>query len=229
MTEKQLKSGLRLSHRWVGVGAALLVLVTGVTGFLLQHPGWLGEQANPPSALAADPVVEGRLLRGTYWGVESSEDGGFTWREIPMLAPPTDVIRIVFAPDDPRIVLALGGDVLVGSRDGGRVWRDMPLGPAAMEPGLVLLDVAAAAEGNFTVLTDRGMVASADGGETWAWVGSGPQAPVRDLRSFIHDLHTGHLLGAAGRRLVEAGALALIFITVTGVVLFRRKGRFIRG
>ena len=56
MTEKQLKSGLRLSHRWVGLGAALLVLVSSLTGILLQHPGWLGEPASGPSAVAIDPV-----------------------------------------------------------------------------------------------------------------------------------------------------------------------------
>lgn len=146
-----------------------------------------------------------------------------------MLTPPTDVTRIVFAPDDPLVVLALGRDMLVGSRDGGRVWRDIPLGAAAREPGLTLVDVTAAAAGHFTVLTDRGMVASPDGGETWIWAVGAPEMPGRDLRSVIHDLHTGHLLGTTGRRLVEAGALALIFITVTGVILFRRKGRFIRG
>jgi hypothetical protein len=51
MTEKQLKSGLRLSHRWVGLGAALLVIVTSVTGLLLQlthhidpHAHWSGRE-----------------------------------------------------------------------------------------------------------------------------------------------------------------------------------------
>lgn len=228
MTEKQLKSGLRLSHRWVGVGAALLVLVTCVTGFLLQHPGWLGGHTNPPAALAVDPADEDRLLRGTHWGVESSEDGGLSWREVPMLAPPTDVIRIVFAPDDSDIVLALGADGLVASRDGGRVWRDIPLDPAAREPGLAFLDLATGPSGRLTVLTDRGMLASDDGGASWNWAGSGPEAVTRDLRRIIHDLHTGHVFGTAGRRVVELGAMALFFITVTGLILFRRNGRYHR-
>jgi uncharacterized iron-regulated membrane protein len=44
----------------------------------------------------------------------------------------------------------------------------------------------------------------------------------------VHDLHTGHLAGLVGRRVTEAGALALVFITVTGILLYRRNGRFIR-
>ncbi len=35
MTDKQMKSGLRLSHRWVGTLAAVVLLVASVTGFLL--------------------------------------------------------------------------------------------------------------------------------------------------------------------------------------------------
>jgi len=55
MTGKQLKSRMRLSHRWVGVAAAAVLLVTSATGVLLQHPSWLGPPGNPPLALARDP------------------------------------------------------------------------------------------------------------------------------------------------------------------------------
>ena len=228
MTEKQLKSGLRLSHRWVGLGAALLVIVTSVTGLLLQHPHWLGEPSAAPSALAIDPTDGDRWLRGNRWGVEVSADRGATWREIPMLAPPSEVHRITFAPDDTLAVLALGRDALVASADGGRVWRDVSPAPQATGPSLDLIDVAVGPRGQIALLTDRGLLESLDGGETWGWSTEGSTEPSADLRSLVHDLHTGQWLGTPGRRLVELGALALIFVTVTGLVLYRRNGKFIR-
>jgi len=229
MTEKQMKSGLRLSHRWVGAVAAAVLLVTCVTGFLLQHPSWLGPPVNPTFTVTADPLVPDRLLRGTHWGVELSQDGGRTWREIPMLAAPTDVVRIIFTSGDPLVVHALGSDALVVSRDGGRVWQDIPVGTS--DPGwrTTFLDLAVAPGGGLHLLTDAGLLTSRDEGLSWDWTGPHDAPRTRDWRRFVHDLHTGHLAGAVGRRVVEIGALALLFITVTGVILFRRNGRSLRG
>lgn len=228
MTEKQLKSGLRMSHRWVGLVAALLLLVTAITGFLLQHPGWLGPPANPVLTMAADPATPGRLLRGNHWGVEQSNDGGKTWAEVPMLAPPTDVVRILFSHDDPRTVHALGRDALVVSTDGGRVWSEIYLEDADLEPGTDYLDLTVGSSGELSLLTDDGLLTSSDGGASWDRIYVSTESQQTSIYSFMHDLHTGHLLGAAGRRVVEFGALALVFITITGVVLFRRGGKLSR-
>jgi hypothetical protein len=229
MTGKQLKSGMRLSHRWVGIVAAAVLLVTSATGILLQHPSWLGPPVNPPLTVTVDPLDSRRMFRGTHWGVELSEDAGGTWREIPMLAPPTDVVRIIFTPDDPVVVHALGADALVVSRDGGRIWQDIPVGIS--DPGwrATFLDLAVAPGGALHLLTDEGLLTSRDEGKSWEWTGDRDQSRTRDWRRFVHDLHTGHLAGALGRRIVEFGALALLFITVSGVVLFRRNGRSMRG
>jgi hypothetical protein len=229
MTPKQLKSGLRLSHRWVGGVAALLLLAAGATGFLLQHPDWLGPPPNPTLSVTADPQVTGRLLRGTHWGVELSEDGGRTWRELPMLAPPTDVVRIIFGPDNPLMVHALGADALVGSDDGGRVWQDIPVGAPGLGPEVIFLDLTAGTGGSLHLLTDAGLLTSLDGGRSWAWAGPVDASQSRNWRRLVHDLHTGHLVGLVGRRLTEAGAVALLFLTVTGVILLRRSGRSARG
>ena len=228
MTDKQMKSGLRLSHRWVGSVAAIFLLVAGTTGFLLQHPTWLGPVPNPPSAVAVDPADSGRLLRGTHWGVDESRDGGQTWRELNMLAPPTDVARIIFSPDNPQVVFALGRDALVRSDDGGRIWRDISISATGLEPGTAFLDLGVGPGGLLRLLTDRGLVSSSDGGLTWTGEGLRDGDSSTNLRTLIHDLHTGHFLGSTGRRLVEFGALALLFITVTGLVLLRRNGKAFR-
>lgn len=228
MTEKQLKSGLRLSHRWVGAVAAVLLLVAGITGFLLQHPEWLGPPANPKLALAADPSAPERLLRGTHWGVEQSVDGGRTWAELPMLAPPTDVVSIAFAPDDPRVVWALGRDALVVSRDGGRVWWEVSVDAATAQESLSYRDLAVGPGTALAVLTDGGLLTSGDEGRSWQWIGREDSSPSGNWLKFVHDLHTGHLFGGAGRRVVEFGALAMVFLTLTGIVLIRRNGKVFR-
>ena len=68
MTERQVRNGLKTWHRWLGLGAAVFLLVTALTGFLLEHPGWLGDGPTAPTALAADPERPGRWLRGGRWG-----------------------------------------------------------------------------------------------------------------------------------------------------------------
>jgi len=228
MTEKRLKAHLRTGHRWLGAVSAVFLLLAAVTGFLLQHPQWLGPEPDIRLALAADPSDPDRLLRGTHWGVEKSGDGGETWTEVPMLLPPTDVVRILYSPTDARVVVALGRDALVISRDGGTVWEDIPVDAAAAQPGLVFRDVALGPGGRLTLLTDGGLLTRAHDGDPWRWVERVEDRPGADWRRLVHDLHTGHLAGAAGRKLSEFGALALVMIILTGMVLLRRNGKVFR-
>jgi len=228
MTGKQVKSGLRRSHRWVGAVAAVFILIAGVSGFLLQYPSWLGPPANPVLSVAADPFVSGRLLRGTHWGVEETTDSGLTWREVNMLAAPTDVARVIFSPDDPLIVHALGRHSLVSSRDGGRIWRDISISASGLPPNTTYLDLDVVPGGLLYLLTDGGLLVGANGGKSWEWQGFPDQGSSRDWRGLIHDLHTGQILGVTGRRITGIGALALLFITVTGLVLMRRNGKTFR-
>lgn len=221
MTDRQVKSGVRKLHRWLGVMAAALVLVAAVTGFLLQHPGWLGPAGNDATSLA---VAGDAWFRGTDWGVERSGDGGRTWQEVPMLAPPVEVVRIIAAPDDPDRIYALGKGALVRSTDGGRVWEEVSIDISGPQAYVTYRDLAVAAGGNLGLLTDQGLLGSPDGGASWAWLA--PRAPSggRDWHQWLHDLHTGRLLGTPGRLLTEAGALALVLLTVTGIVISTRRG-----
>ena len=224
MTERQVKNGLKIWHRWLGVGAALFLLVAGLTGFLLEHPEWLGGEPEVFMALAADPVQPGRYLRGGTWGVEESLDGGDTWRELPMLAPPEDVRRIHFAHVDAGRVFALGPRTLVTSSDGGRVWEEIRFPAGAVAPGTELFDVSTGAAGQWTVLTGGGLLISSDEGLTWNG-GTGRGQEGTNWRRLVHDLHTGHLFGAVGRRVAEGTALAVVFLTVSGLFITVRRGR----
>lgn len=222
MTGRQKRSLLRQSHRWVGWVIALVVLVVVGSGIVLQHPAWLGPKPNPALSLAVDPTDPARLLRGTHWGVEVSSDGGVSWQEVPMLAAPTDVRRILFVPDAPGagVVYALGTRSLVVSTDGGRIWQDVPTPTAERLLTASFLDLSVSATGALNLLTTAGQYRRT-GGKAWALVGDPPELE-RPWRQWVHDLHTGHLGGWLGRRVVEVAAWGLLLLTVTGLELHRR-------
>lgn len=219
MTRGQKRSLVRRVHSWIGVVAAVLVLVAAGSGILLQHPTWFGSEADTALCLAVDPTTPTRMLRGTSWGVEVSEDGGNKWRETPMLAPPRDVARIVFAPTADH-VYAMGSQSLVWSFDGGRIWQDLP-GPAAERLlGARFLDLTVAPDGTLGLLTTAGQYQRPPAGP-WRAVGE-PVTPQVDRGQWIHDLHTGYLFGTWGRRVVEYGGWSLVLLTLTGLVLSSR-------
>jgi len=225
MTERQMKVGLKNWHRWLGLVSAVFLMVVSVTGFLLQHPEWLGSSETPPAALAADPDDSDRWLRGTRWGVEESTDDGATWRELPMLAPPENVHRIHFDPADDGRVFALGSGGLITSADGGRVWEEIRFSSEALPMGVALVDVAAAG-GTWRVLVEDGVLVSRDEGTTWSREGAPVGTDKRNWRELVHHLHTGHVFGTMGRRVAEFSALAVIFLTLSGLVMMtRRNGR----
>jgi photosystem II stability/assembly factor-like uncharacterized protein len=204
----------------LGVAAAVLVLVAAVTGFLLQHPGWLGPAGGDPLSVA---VVGDQWFRGTAWGVERSGDGGRTWQEVAMLAPPVEVIRVVAAPDDPERIYALGKGALVRSLDGGKVWEDVFIDIPGSEKYADYRDLAVTGAGGLGLLTDRGLLGSLDGGATWVWLTPPDRSGGRNWHQWLHDLHTGRLFGNPGKLLVEGGAVALILLTVTGLLISTRR------
>ncbi len=226
MTRGQKRSLVRRGHRWLGLAAALLVLVTVGSGIALQHPRWLGGPNNEPLCLAVDPTDAGHILRGTHWGVEASGDGGKNWREVSMLAAPTDVKRILFLTGNSEsgamMICAMGRASVVVSEDGGRVWREisLPTGPEML--GAKLLDLTASGSGNLELLTSAGHYRQGEDG-AWHFVGVRPPAS-RDWQRWMHDLHTGHVFGLVGRRTAEGGAWAMILLTVSGLILHGRLG-----
>lgn len=226
MTRGQRNSLMRRLHRWLGLAVSVLVLLVTVTGILLHNPEWLGPEAVVALCVATDPADHSRLLRGTTWGVDESTDGGATWREVPMLAPPSDVSRILFvagaAADSTRVVV-LGRQTAVESVDGGRVWRNLELPAEARAGEVILRDIAVAPDDRLFLMTSAGLFAR---GAVDGWIAVGPGTPVDvGWAALIHDLHTGQAAGPVGRRVVEWGGWLLVVVTVTGLVLSYRSSR----
>ena len=86
--------------------------------------------------------------------------------------------------------------------------------------------MAAKVDGTWLVLAEDGLLVSKDRGTTWIRTGPPATTGESEWRQFVHDLHTGHILGAPGRRVSEFSALAAIFLTLSGLFMMtRRNGR----
>ena len=126
-SDRRMYLGFRQAHKVLGLVGGVLILLSAISGILLQYPHLLGPPELRVTAYSSDTGHPGRPFRGTTLGLEVSEDSGKTWREVPMLMPPGEIRRILVSPDNPDWVLVLGSDGLVSSRDGGRIWE--PLDP----------------------------------------------------------------------------------------------------
>jgi len=203
----------------------VLVVISSlaVTGILLNHPGLLGGERERILAEAVDPTDPGRVFRGTVSGLQVSDDGGETWREVPMLFPPDHVAAIGFAPDDPATVYAVSRDWgVVRSTDGGWVWEEVSLGFHPAAEGLRLTGLAIGPAGVLRLTTSRGVFISDDAGATWLRQG-GIDAGGRDLRDIVHDLHTGYLVADWFPLVHDAAGIGLLFLGVSGLVIWRRR------
>lgn len=196
-------------------------------------PTGLGVIANAPERILA--VAESKL-----W---ISADGGANWRQSRTGLPEgrLDAVAANGTSQDPW--WAFGADQLFASRDAGDSWH--ATGKPVPERGTSVRGLAVSADGRAIVLTThRGVMRSADGGESWAVVEgvlpthleSGPL--VRDP----HDratLYAGFALtpyaeifrrAEQGNNLLSqidpislAGGLAFLLLLVIGGVWFARK------
>jgi uncharacterized iron-regulated membrane protein len=71
------------------------------------------------------------------------------------------------------------------------------------------------------VLTDAGQLVSDDDGVSWRPAADAP-VDVDGLYAFVHQLHTGYLVGPALVRVHDAAAVAAIALVVSGIILWRR-------
>ena len=135
----------------------------GQTWAVLHLPGAPEE---PLSALAAAPSQPGLVLAAQGPRLWQSSDWGESWRELGSLPGPALVVAV--DPAHPERLLASSGAGLARSDDGGRTWRTAWSVPASAGP---VAGIAFDPEDGRTVyaaVRQVGLLASRDGGESWA-------------------------------------------------------------
>jgi len=126
----------------------------------------------PESAASALVVIPGQLdtivavIEGALW---IGADGGARWRQSRAGLPEGGIDTIAAVDRLPNSLWAFGADQLYTSEDGGAGWR--PVGKPVPERGTSVHAMAVSHDSRAIVLTThRGLMRSADGGETWAVV-----------------------------------------------------------
>ncbi|MDP6403851.1 MAG: hypothetical protein QF797_01455 [Alphaproteobacteria bacterium] len=162
--------------------------------------------------------ASGKVLRAKETlGILRSDNAGTSWRKISDglvgASAPAAFRRLAVSPSNPRLLFGLDDNLQV-SRDGGMTWTQV--GPA---PKSVLgMALAAGAGARLYVATPRGLLASSDGGKTWApaYGGKGKAKIIATLvtttpdgRIFAHIHKQGLMMrntGGSWRQLVAAKA-----------------------
>jgi hypothetical protein len=233
------RNTLTIWHRRLGLTAALFVLLLSTTGLALNHTdglrlderyvgagwllGWYGIEA-PDQAVSfpADGNMVTRLGERLYLGALRVEDHA------------DSLIGAVSS--DGFVIVALDGDLLMLTAAGDRVERlgredGIPAGIRAVGltgDGRVVLDA-----GDGIYRADSQLLAwERVNGESTGLRWSAPAAPdpalLSDLRQdylaniltlerVILDLHSGRIFGRYGPWLMDAAALLLLVLAVTGV------------
>ena len=225
-------------HRWLGLFAAIFVLLLSVTGVLLNHThrfkldqthiraDWLLKLygISPPSEIPGYAAgehwlsafggklyhdsqdlmpFEGPLLAAGPWGELAF---AISADQLVLLTPQGDVIESLDS-DLPEGILRAGisGDLLVVGSDAAHSaidqdfsgWKAAEPPAAWIESDELPLDLVETLRAQFV----------------------GPGITVERI---VQDIHSGRILGGLGVFLMDLAAVALIFLALSGIYLFRR-------
>jgi len=211
-------------HKTIGLIIGLPMLLTVVTGVLLQYPQLFGPDPEITTAMAIDPLQPDHWLRGTNFGLHHSFDQGSTWQEAPLMWSPGSIQKLVFSLDNSPLVYALGQDALLVSHDSGRIWEMLQLELPAGTRWRELMDLCLVPDGTLIVLTKAGLAQSKDGGLSWSTQELTSQEPESKALAFVHDLHTGYWMEAVGPGVITITAAGTTFLLFSGfLMVFLRK------
>jgi photosystem II stability/assembly factor-like uncharacterized protein len=127
------------------------------------------------SGLAFDPLVAGRILLATVWGIFASEDGGTTWSQRDTGINGATVDRVIsIAPMPPYRTFAVGVQAWLGLHAydlGAQRWsavQSSVLQPGSSGDQIYTLGYGEAAPDTLYAGGSRGLFRSLDGGQTWS-------------------------------------------------------------
>ncbi len=237
----------RSYHKWVGVVFALFLLVFCLSGIVLNHRSLFSacevSRSWLPSSYQVKAFNQG-VVRGTqrlapnkvlaygYGGVWLTDSLGNEWSDYNAGLPQgvdRRSIRHLVRTRQGALWCATNYGVY---RHNGRQWLAQPL-PLGNER---LTDLALTPDSQSVVALSRSALYTFQGGKAERHVlkAANGFTPRETLFRTVWKLHSGELFGLAGRLVVDAIALVLIVLCLTGIVLFllpysirhfRRRGR----
>jgi hypothetical protein len=226
-------------HRRLGLTASAVVLILAVTGIALNHTdalglderhvrapwllSWYGIEA--PLDATAFELAEGRVTR-------LGERLYFAGRAVEQ-----DVGRVAGAVSmDGLVVLAVDGDLLVLTAEGDRVERlgredGVPAGIVRLgldAEGQMMVDASHGLYRADPQLLSWGHAAGVPGTIRWAAPAEPDEASLDELRQdylgniltlerVLLDLHSGRILGTVGPWVMDAAAILLLVLALTGI------------
>lgn len=248
MKKSNVKSGTkkgnwrRISHRWhrrIGVFSAILVIILAVTGVMLSHADrfdlyettisarWLPKRYAPlPDAPIHSFITD---LGYVVW-----LDHGLYLDEKPLDSPAPPPVGALFYND--MLVVAAADNLALFRTDGQTIDS---LGPASL-PGSII-KLGQTTDGTITLETDTGTFSSTDffswtaGQPAVRWSHESPVPPHLNtallnaygargvpLHRIIADLHSGRIFGSYGPLVMDAAAIALLLLSLTGLYQWLR-------
>ena len=234
---------IRKGHRWIGIVACVFLLVVSLTAIALNHRNlWLAwtlpsaaelqASATEPVAFhsadakawAADPFLAGHLMASSEKQLFESFDHGNSWQEVKLFIPAEHVISIAYSTLTPeKLWVALRDVGVFYSEDNGIVWEeliDLPPDPVAGE-NLKALQVGHSDD--VYVHTALGLYYRPSATQKWQSFVSAQAESKLDVQALIWELHTGKFFGSWGVYLYDGVSVALIFLSLSGLMLARRK------
>ena len=239
----RLLRSLYIWHRYMGLFAALFVIVLTITGLALNHTDELGlDSTTVQSNTLLDwygiqaPDIQNSYRAGAHHITEAGENVYWDSAEIPGVTAP--LIGVV--ENSGLVIIAVEGRLLLFTANGELVER---LGSAAGVPA-GMQAIGLTTDGNLAIRAAHGYYQTDADFLEWhesdsldaVWAHS--EKPPLQLKQAIQaswrgnglpmervmlDLHSGRILGSWGVYLVDAAAILFLLLAISGVWLWGKR------
>lgn len=237
----RLRHWTNRTHRAVALFAVVFLTIVTLSGLVLNHADALGMSSRGAGFLASlygidAPPVDAAFEAGEYFFATAADTLYANGRALATVSGP---IRGVATDGNGDIVIATSSELILTTGDADLIER------ASVDPGAPILragklggrPIVATGAGYFIVDTATLGLVPVDGIDaanvTWAQataLAADQQRRIEThaLGEVLHwervltDLHSGRILPVVGRYLVDLAALCLIYLSVTGIMIWVR-------
>ncbi|MBB5022319.1 PepSY domain-containing protein [Desulfurispira natronophila] len=225
-------------HKYLGLVFCLYFLAMGLSGLLLNNPGWI-KSVSAPWALTPENYephnwnrmyLRGGTIKGDEWflagkpGVIYSPDGGESFAILDEGFAPS-----VYGRDTHSLLVqsnSNGTELYAATRSGlyhqefSSPWSQIDLPGSSGGPVVDVLQTRA----GLVALGESEVFLATDGQDEFAPVALRVESEdaLRSVPLFrvLHDIHNGKILGTPGKYLIDVVALGLIFLSLSALVIW---------